>query len=57
MYVFEKWGLLFDEGRGSVFLWRLYVSCTVVLARGYLRCHGVQVTMAFVHPLSWHYAK
>jgi hypothetical protein len=33
------------------------VCCTVVSARGYPRCHGVQVTMDSVHPLSLHYTK
>jgi hypothetical protein len=32
--VFEKWGLLYDEGEGSVFLFRRYVCCTVVLQPG-----------------------
>jgi hypothetical protein len=37
---------------GSVFLCRRYVCCTVVSARLYPRCHGVQVNMDSVHPLS-----
>jgi hypothetical protein len=42
---------------GSFFLCRRYVCCTVVSAPVYSRCHGVQVSMYFVHPLSLHYTK
>jgi hypothetical protein len=41
----------------SVFLCRHCVCCTVVSARIYLRCHGVQITVDSVHPLSLHYIK
>jgi hypothetical protein len=36
----------------SIFLHRRYVCCTVVSARVYPHCHGVQVTMGSVHPSS-----
>jgi hypothetical protein len=42
---------------GSVFLRRRYVCCTVISARVYPRCHGVQVTMDSVHPLSLRYGE
>jgi hypothetical protein len=51
----SKWGFHFDEG--GVGLCRRHVCDTVVSARVYLRCHGVQVTMDCVHPLSLHCAK
>jgi hypothetical protein len=41
----------------SVFLCRRYVCCAVVSAWVYALCHGVQVTMDSVHPLSLHYTK
>jgi hypothetical protein len=37
---------------GSIFLYRRYVCCTVVSARVYPRCHGVQLIIDSVHPLS-----
>lgn len=46
-----------QRGEGSVFLWRRYVCCTVVLAQGYLCCHCVQVPVGTVHPLSLQYSK
>jgi hypothetical protein len=44
---------------GSVFLYRLYVCCSVVSARVYVYacCHGVQVSMDYVHPLPLHCSK
>jgi hypothetical protein len=42
---------------GTVFQPRRYVCCTVVSARVYPRCHGVQVLIDTVHPLSLHYTK
>jgi hypothetical protein len=53
-YVFWN-GASSSAKEGSVFLCRRCVSCTVVSARVYPRCHGVQVTMDSVHPLSLHY--
>jgi hypothetical protein len=44
-----------STNEGSGFLCRRYVCCTVVSARVYPRCHGVQATMDSVHPLSLHY--
>jgi hypothetical protein len=38
---------------GSGFLCRHHVCCTTV----YPHCHGIQVTMDSVHPLSLHYTK
>jgi hypothetical protein len=43
--------------KGSVLLCRRYVCWTVVSARVYPRCHGVQVTMDSVHPSSLHKSK
>jgi hypothetical protein len=42
---------------GSVFLCRHYICCTIVSAWVYTCCHGVQVTMDYVHPLLLHYIK
>jgi hypothetical protein len=56
MYGFRS-GALFRWGEGSIFLRRRYVCCTVVWARVYPRCHGIQVTLDSVHPLSLHYTK
>jgi hypothetical protein len=56
MYVFRN-GAPSSTKEGSVFLCRHYVCCTVVSARVYPRCHGVQVTMDSAHPLSPHYTK
>jgi hypothetical protein len=39
-----------STSRGSVFLFWPYVCCSVVYAREYPRCHGVQVTMDSVYP-------
>jgi hypothetical protein len=47
-YVFRN-GASSSTKEVSMFLCRRYVCCTVVLARVYLRCHGVQVTMDSVH--------
>jgi hypothetical protein len=47
MYVFRN-GASSSTKEGSVFLCRRYVCCTVVSARGYPRCHGVQVTVGSV---------
>jgi hypothetical protein len=47
MYMFRN-GVSSSTKEGSVFLCRRYVRCTVV----YPCCHGVQVTMYSVHPLS-----
>jgi hypothetical protein len=44
MYVFRS-GTSSLTKEESVFLCRRYVCCTVVPARAYPRCHGVQVTM------------
>jgi hypothetical protein len=46
MYVFRNGASSTKEG--SVFLCRRYICCTIVSARVYPRCHGVD----FVHPLS-----
>jgi hypothetical protein len=54
MYVFAN-GASFSTKEGSVFLCRHYICCTVVSARVYPRCHGVQATMYSVQPLSLHY--
>jgi hypothetical protein len=53
MYVFRN-GASSSTKEGSVFLCRHHICCTVVSARIYPRCHGVQVTMDCVHPLSLH---
>jgi hypothetical protein len=45
------------QREGLVLLWRCYVCCTVVLARGYLRCHCIQVPIGTVHSLSLQYSK
>jgi hypothetical protein len=45
------------RGEISVFQCRSYVCCTVFSARVYSGCHGVQVTMDFVHLLSLHCIK
>jgi hypothetical protein len=42
---------------GRIFVCRRYVCCTDVSARVYPRCHGVQLTMDTVQPLSLHYAE
>jgi hypothetical protein len=47
IYVFRN-EVSYSTKEGSVFLCRRYVCCTVV----YPRCHGVQITMDSVHPLS-----
>jgi hypothetical protein len=44
MYVFRN-GASSSTREGSVFMCRRYVCCTVVSARAYPRCHGVQVTV------------
>jgi hypothetical protein len=54
MYVFRNRASSSTK-EGSVFLCRRYVCCTVVSARVYPRCHGIQVTVNSVHPLSLHY--
>jgi hypothetical protein len=56
MYMFRN-GASTSTKEGSVFLCRYYVCCTVVSAQVYLCCHGIQVTMDSVHPLSLHYTK
>jgi hypothetical protein len=50
-------GHLLRRGEGSVFQCRRYVCYTLVSARVYPRCHGVQVSMDSVHPLSLHHTK
>jgi hypothetical protein len=56
MHVFRN-GTFSSTKEGSVFLCRRCVCCTVVSARVYPHCHGVQVTMDSVHPLSLHCTK
>jgi hypothetical protein len=56
VYVFWN-GASFSTKEGSVFPHKLYVCYTVVSARVYPPCHGVQVVMDTVHPLSLHYTK
>jgi hypothetical protein len=51
MYVFRN-GASSSTRDGSIFLCRRYVYCTVVSAWEYPRCHGVQVTVESVNPLS-----
>jgi hypothetical protein len=51
MYMFWN-GASSSTRKRSVFLCRRYVCCTAVSAWVYPRCHGVQVTMDSVHPLS-----
>jgi hypothetical protein len=53
MYVF-KIGASSSKREGSVFLCSRYVCCNVVSARVYPCCHGVQVSMYSMHPLSLH---
>jgi hypothetical protein len=53
-YVFRN-GTSSSTDEVSVFLWRRYVCCTVVSARVHPRCHGIQVTVDSVHPLTLHY--
>jgi hypothetical protein len=55
-YVFKN-GTSSTTKEGSVFVCRRYVSCTVVSARVYPRCHDVQVTPDSVHHLSLHCTK
>jgi hypothetical protein len=50
VYVFRNGASFPTEVSG--FLSRRYGCCTAVSARVYPRCHGVQVTMGSVHPLS-----
>jgi hypothetical protein len=56
MYVFLN-GATSSTREGSVFLRRRYFCCSLVSARVYPRCHGVQVTMHSAHPLSPHCSK
>jgi hypothetical protein len=56
MHVLEM-GLPLRRGEGLIFLCRRYVGCTVLSARVYPRCHGVQVTTDSVRPLSLHCTK
>jgi hypothetical protein len=56
LYVFQN-GAFSLTREGSIFLSRRYICCNVVSAQVYLCCHGIQVTMYSVHPLSLHYLK
>jgi hypothetical protein len=56
MYMFRNWASSSTK-EVSVFLCKRYVCCIVVSAQVYPRCHGVQVTMNSVHPLSLHCTK
>jgi hypothetical protein len=56
MYVFRN-GASSSTKEGSVFPCRRYVYFTLVSAQVYLRCHGAQVTVDSVHPLSLHCTK
>jgi hypothetical protein len=48
MYVFRN-GASSSTKEGSVFLFRCHVSCTVVSARPYPRCHSIQITVDSVY--------
>jgi hypothetical protein len=54
IFVFRN-GAFSSTKKGSAFIRRRYICCTVVSSRVYRRCHGVQDTMYSVHPLSLHY--
>jgi hypothetical protein len=48
---------VFENGAASSTRGRVGLCGTVVLARGYPRCHSVHVPMGNVHPWSLHYSK
>jgi hypothetical protein len=52
IYVFQNLASS-SSSEQSVFLCRRYVCCTIVLARVYPHCHGIQITMDSVHPCHW----
>jgi hypothetical protein len=56
MYKFRN-GASSSTKEGSVFRCRRYVSCIAISRRVYPRCHGVQVSMDSVYPLSLHHTK